>query len=214
MKQQQAEKYGVSVILKHFDASITQSDLMREITSLNHDHNIDGIIIQLPLPPHIDTDTLLDAIAPGKDVDNLTNKGVFTSPMVLSVEALMKQYKIDLKGKHICVLGHGRLIGQPVRTWLIQNEHDPVVVDEETEEADFILREADVIFAGSGQKHIINELVVHQDQIIFDCSGRDVDFDSVKDKVAALSPPKGGVGPLTVHFLFTNLLKAVQTKTR
>jgi methylenetetrahydrofolate dehydrogenase (NADP+)/methenyltetrahydrofolate cyclohydrolase len=213
IKQEQAKKYGISVIIKHFDQLITQAELLNEISTLNYDHAITGIIVQLPLPPTIETEAILDSITPMKDVDNLTNTGTFTSPMVLSVEALIKQYSIDLKGKNICVLGQGRLIGKPVRIWLESLGFNPVVVDEETEDSDFILREAYVIFAGSGQKHIINELIVHKDQIIFDCSGRDVDFETVKDKVTALTPSKGGVGPLTVHFLFTNCLKASQTKS-
>jgi methylenetetrahydrofolate dehydrogenase (NADP+)/methenyltetrahydrofolate cyclohydrolase len=213
IKEQQAKKYGISVEIKHFDQSISQAELINEVNILNYNNAIDGIIVQLPLPDQIDTEAILDSITSYKDVDNLTNKAVFISPMVLAVDALIKQYAIELKGKNICVLGQGRLIGRPVKMWLESQGLTPVVVDEETEDSDFILREADVIFAGSGQKHIINELIVHKNQVIFDCSGRDVDFESIKDKVTALTPSKGGVGPLTVHFLFTNCLKAVQTKT-
>lgn len=209
-KEEQAHKYGIATSVLRFEETISQAELINEINRLNHDQTVTAMIVQLPLPEHIETDAALDTIMPQKDVDNLTNKNVFISPMVLSIESLIKTYTIDLKGKHICVVGQGRLIGKPVKTWLESRDLMPVVIDEETEDADFIVREADIIFAGSGQRHIINEQNVHKDQIIFDCSGRDVDFEAVKDKVAALTPPKGGIGPLTVHFLLQNTLKASQ----
>lgn len=208
IKQARALEYGLKTQLVHLEGTATQTDVLSAVHKLNSDSAINALIVQLPLPGHIDTDTILDAINSKKDVDNLTGSNNFISPMVQAVASLVKHYNIELSGKNICVVGYGRLIGWPVSHWLEANECKPTIINGPDEFDADVLLAADVIFAGTGQKHIINQSNTRSGQTVFDCSGVDVDYESIKDTVQNITPPKGGIGPLTVHFLLTNTLKA------
>ncbi len=208
IKQRQAEKYGVETQLFRFPEEVSDGDLREAIRQMNREPLITGIIVQLPLGEKANTDMILDAIAPHKDVDNLTNTNNFTSPMVLAVKALKDFYDLDFAGKKICVIGKGRLVGAPVARWLESQECTVFPIDETSANKDDTIRDADIIIAGSGAPKVVHAGNTRDGQVVFDCSGMDVDFDSIKNRCDAITPPKGGIGPLTVHFLLTNVLKA------
>jgi methylenetetrahydrofolate dehydrogenase (NADP+)/methenyltetrahydrofolate cyclohydrolase len=206
LKQQKAAGYGINTRLAHIPETSTQAEIIKTVRDLNQNPTVDGIIVQLPLPDVTLTDTVLDAIEFNKDVDNLTGSDKFLSPMVQAVKALADYYKIDFTNKKVCVVGQGRLVGQPIVRWLELVDIQPSILPSPELFNDTIVRSADIVIAGTGARHIINATNTRPGQIIFDCSGIDVDYDAIKDTVAAITPPKGGVGPLTVHFLLSNVI--------
>lgn len=206
IKQRQAAHYGIAAEVIRLAATSTTEAVQAAIREANDQYA--GVIIQLPLPDHLPTEAILDCIDPRKDVDNLTGQHVFTSPMVQAVQALCKAYAITIEGKSLCVIGQGRLVGGPLMHWLQSLGCHPVIVDEATANKDTVIHEADIVFGGSGHKYVVHAGNTRSGQIIFDCSGRDVDFDAIKETVAAITPPKGGIGPLTVHFLLMNVITA------
>jgi methylenetetrahydrofolate dehydrogenase (NADP+)/methenyltetrahydrofolate cyclohydrolase len=208
IKQRQAPLYNVTTNLIRFPATTSTDTLKETVQALNRNPAVDALIVQLPLPPQCDTDRILELIQPSKDVDNLSGQNTFMSPMVLSVQALKEYYNLDFTGKKLCVVGQGRLVGKPITEWLKQQGYEPVSIDEETDTKDALITEADVIFAGTGQPNVVTAANTQAGQIIFDCSGKDVDFEAVKDKAAWITPPKGSIGPLTIHFLFMNVLQS------
>ncbi len=135
LKQKRAKDYGVNVELKRLSTQATNKEVVQVIESLNTDQDVNGIIVQLPLPSHLDTDLILSQIEPSKDVDALTSASWFTSPMVQAVWALVQEYKLDLKSKKLCIVGYGRLVGQPLAQWLLEQGYNPAIVDETTSEA-------------------------------------------------------------------------------
>jgi methylenetetrahydrofolate dehydrogenase (NADP+) / methenyltetrahydrofolate cyclohydrolase len=207
LKQRKGKEYGINVQVERFAHDVTQQEIQQKIIELNSNPAIGGIIAQLPLPDSLNTDLITQSIDPKKDVDNLTDKNNFISPMVQAAEALVKHYDLDLAHKKICIVGYGRLVGKPLEGWLTELGITPQIVDKDTENGDKIIHESDVIFAGTGVDNRINTANTREGQIVFDCSGVDVDFEAVKVTSKAITPPKGAIGPLTVHFLFNNLLQ-------
>ncbi len=207
IKRDQAQYYGIGTDIFRLPDSAGTVELTRLIQRLNDDPTYNAMIVQLPLPEAYDTNKILDLITPEKDVDNLTNSNRFTSPMVQAVQALRDFYGLEFRHTRVCVIGQGRLVGKPLREWLESEGMKPTIVDSDTPHKDTLIREADIILGGAGQKYVVNAANTRDGQIIFDCSGKDVDFEAVKNKAAAITPPKGGIGPLTVHFLLTNVLK-------
>lgn len=208
MKQARAARYGVEARLVRLPETVTEAELVQAIGNLNDESEVDAVILQLPVPKHISFESTLAKIRPAKDVDDLTCKGIFTSPMVQAVDALKRHYGLDFTDKKIVVIGQGHLVGKPITQYLRGRGYEPICLDDTTQNNDAQIRQADVIFGCSGATHVVHAKNTKEGQIIFDCSGRDVDFESVKDKVAAITPPKGAIGPLTVHFLLTNTLKS------
>lgn len=205
-KQVESTSYGIETQIYHFDDTVDPQILKDKIHDLNQDDTVDAIIVQLPLPKPFNRDEILEYIAPEKDVDDLTQKSPFTSPMVLGIQALISEYDLKLN-EPLCVIGSGPLVGRPVRKWLESIGQEPIIINKQTPLADALIQSGNVLFCGAGSQ-VITEKDVNSNQIIFDCSGRDVDFEVVKDKVKAITPPTGSIGPLTMHFLFINTLKA------
>lgn len=208
IKLREAVKYGVQAELIRFEATASSQDLEQAIFAANADTSVDAMIVQLPLPGNFDTETILDCIAPEKDVDNLTGHSKLVSPMVQAVEALINEYKISLVNKKLCVVGRGRLVGQPIYEWLVSQGYTPESVHRSTPNRNEIIKNADVVISGAGTPRIIHGDNTRTGQTLIDCSGNDIDVEAVQDKAAALTPKKGGVGPLTVHYLLMNSLKA------
>lgn len=210
IKQRRAADYGVIVDLIRLPEETDFPTVEREIERLNRDEAVNGIIVQLPVPNDLEADQIVNAVAPAKDVDGLARDSRYVSPMVDSVQSLINYYQIDLNDKSVALIGYGRLVGQPIALWLNEQGIEPAIIDEETADRDYEIRAADIIFAGAGQSNVVNASNVRPGQIVFDCSGQDVDFEAVKDVVAAITPPKGAIGPLTVHFLLDHVLKGPQ----
>lgn len=214
-KQEKAESLGMGFRLYHFPATIAQSDIEVIINDLNQNKNVHGIIIQLPLPDGYDTDKLLSLIDKEKDVDGLN--GGFATPTAGAILELLKFHDINLVGKKVVLVGHGKLVGQPLEKILKNKNIDLEVCDSKTLNLKPITLSADIIITGVGKPNLITADMVNEKAVIIDAGTAESSGSTVGDvapevyaKVAAYSPVPGGVGPITVIKLLKNVVEAAQ----
>lgn len=227
MKKAMAEAVGISFHKANFPASITTDELIKEIKTLNKIPNMCGIIVQLPLPSHLDKRAVLDAIPPELDVDCLGTIAsekfyqgvtVIGFPAALACMAILDSLDLDLKGKKIIVLGHGELVGRPVMALLRFRGFSPISVIQKTMNKENILKEADIIISGVGEGKYITGSKIKPGVVLIDAGTSeengsivgDVDLESVKNVAGYVSPVPGGVGPVTVAMLLSNVLTVVK----
>lgn len=235
-KERACKAVGFRSTILRFPAEITQEDLLNEIAKLNEDSGVDGFIVQLPLPKHIDSQTVINAINPDKDVDGFhpVNVGklmlslpTFVSATPYGILALLEHYNIDTKGKHCVVLGRSNIVGRPVANLLSQkgNPGDCTVTVCHSRTADIKAQtlQADIIIAAIGQPQFLKADMVKEGAVVIDVgitrvadasSAKgyrivgDVDFDNVAPKCSYITPVPGGVGPMTIVSLMKNTLLA------
>ncbi|MFM7088258.1 MAG: bifunctional 5,10-methylenetetrahydrofolate dehydrogenase/5,10-methenyltetrahydrofolate cyclohydrolase [Candidatus Paceibacterota bacterium] len=229
MKAKKAQSVGIKFYHADFPLSVTTDELVTAISKLNKVPYMCGIIVQLPLPAHLDEARVLAAIDPELDVDALgwvTNEKFYKSesalklPTALACTRILDSLGIDLEHKHIVVLGQGKLVGKPVTKLLTERGLTPIPVKSDTPNQIEILQKADVVISGIGHGNYIKGDMVKDGVVLIDAgtseSGAglvgDVDMDSVKDKATYLSPCPGGVGPVTVAMLLANVLQVAQQK--
>jgi methylenetetrahydrofolate dehydrogenase (NADP+)/methenyltetrahydrofolate cyclohydrolase len=229
MKARMAESAGVSFRRANFPRSITTEELINEINILNKEPEMCGIIVQLPLPEHIDKERIFDAIDPDLDVDclgSIASRKFYGGddslgfPTALSCMMLLDSTNIDLSNKKILVLGQGMLVGKPVTALLRSRGLSPSVVSNDTQNKEDLLKQADIIISGIGQGKYIRGGMVKEGVIIIDAGTSeangsivgDVDFDSVKNVASFLTPSPGGVGPVTVAMLLNNVLTVAKRR--
>jgi methylenetetrahydrofolate dehydrogenase (NADP+) / methenyltetrahydrofolate cyclohydrolase len=221
-KQKAAESIGVEFLLAQFPDSISQENLRGEIQKLAKDKTVSGIVVQLPLPKHIQREEALNEIPVEKDVDVLSS-GAFESfalgtlkilpPTVAAVKALIDFYEISLIGKHVALVGAGRLVGLPLEAWLKIQHIETSVVTAQTQDIGSILRKADIVISGVGKANLVNGDMIQEGAVVIDAGTSvesgvtkgDIDFESVVKKASFVTPVPGGVGPLVVVCLLRNL---------
>ncbi len=209
IKGRQAESLGMGFSLHRLDESASEATVIEAIERLNEEPDVTGIIVQLPLPSHIDTDHVLQAVAKEKDVDGLRPDSEFTPPTVSAIMELFHGYDIELKEKKIVVVGKGRLVGGPIIKRLKEHNLDVTVCDESTGDLGACTINADILISGTGQEHLIKPSMIKPGAVVVDVD-KEVVFDEVLDKVGYITPQKGGVGPLTVAFLLSNVVDAAK----
>ncbi len=224
------EKIGVEVIIEQFSESISQVELYESIVHFNQLDTIHGIILQLPLPEHLNKNELINSIDPKKDVDGLTEKNTqlffagdadaLIPATAKGVLTLLSHYDIPIEGKKVTVIGNSDLVGKPIAVALEQKGADITICDITTKDLVPFTKQADIIVVATGHAKLITKEHVSAGQTIVDVGitvyeydGKrnlvgDVYFEQVEPIVAAISPVPGGVGPMTVISLFQNLLKA------
>lgn len=180
-----------------------------EIKRLNADTSVHGIIVQLPLPHSVDTDLVIKTINPFKDIDGLGPKSNYDPATATGILWLLAGYNIDYKGKKITVVGQGRLVGQPLSKILEDSGGSVIRCDINTQDLQSSTLKADIIVAATGQKDLIKPGMVRSGAVVIDAGG-DVDAELLNDQSLKITPPRGGVGPMTVAALFDNLLRAAQ----
>jgi methylenetetrahydrofolate dehydrogenase (NADP+)/methenyltetrahydrofolate cyclohydrolase len=224
LKEKAAEKIGIG--FKFFEASekLSQEELISEIKKLSQDTAIDGILVELPLPDKYDTQKVLDAIVPEKDVDILTTEnqkkfynGDFSvlPPAVEALKNILNEIKLDVKGKQAVVFGVGQLVGKPVSRWFESEGARVSVIDIDTKHPEKISPQADILVSGVGKSRLIGVNMVKEGAVVIDFGYEltidgvtgDVNFNSVSKKAGAITPVPGGVGPLVVMAVFRNLVK-------
>ena len=228
MKKKACDRVGFYSITHDMPENISQEAIEKTITMLNNDTNVDGILIQLPLPAHIDETKLLELVAPEKDVDGFHpfNVGRLTTGLdgfvpctPLGVMKLLAEYDIDVKGKNCVVVGASNIVGKPMASLLLNADATVEVCHIFTDDLKKHTLAADMIFVGVGVIDLIKEDMVKDDAIIVDIginraeSGKlvgDVDFTNVSEKCSYITPVPGGVGPMTIAMLLANTLKAAQ----
>lgn len=213
-KRKMGVDLGIEVTAREYSADIAEADLAEEMGKLAIDKNVNGIIVQLPLPRHISEQNILDLIPPEKDVDALGSEAKVLSPTVGAIKEILERNKIDLKNKKVVVVGNGRLVGRPASIWLTQEGADVEVIDIETKNPDEILRQADIIISGVGKSDLITPDKIKDGVVLID-AGTSESLGQIvgdanpacADKCSLFTPVPGGVGPLTVVMLFRNLLE-------
>ena len=211
-------------------ANITQEELLSEVQRLNENNNIDGILVQLPLPSHIDANEIIEAIIPEKDVDGFSSENVgklslnkpFISPCTpKGVIKMLDSIKCDLRGKDCVIIGASNIVGRPMAMEFLNAGATVQVCHKETKDIKQKTKSADIIVAAAGVANLVNSEWVKEGAVIIDVGINrledgsmtgDVDFDDVKDVVSAISPVPGGVGSMTIAVLLENTLTAYQAK--
>ncbi len=228
MKKKACDRVGFYSVTHEMPQDISQDAIEKTITMMNDNPNIDGILIQLPLPSQIDTTKILELVNPSKDVDGFHpyNVGRLTTGLdgfvpctPLGVMELLNEYKIDVKGKNCVVVGASNIVGKPMASLLLNANATVEICHIFTDDLKKHTLNADMIFVGAGVINLIKEDMVKDGAVIIDIginradNGKlvgDVDFEKVSKKCSYITPVPGGVGPMTISMLLSNTLKAAQ----
>ena len=228
MKAKACEKVGFYSITHHMPDTISQNEIIETIEMINKNPRIDGILVQLPLPKHVDTEKILEVIDPKKDVDGfhaynvgrlVTNLDSFVACTPLGVMQMFKKYAIDLKGKDVCIVGASNIVGKPMAALLLNANATVTVTHIYTKNLQAHTSRADIVIVGVGVPKLIKEDMIKKDAIVIDIGINriedgtligDVDFEKVSPKCSYITPVPGGVGPMTIAMLLSNTLKAAK----
>ncbi|MFX1555945.1 MAG: bifunctional 5,10-methylenetetrahydrofolate dehydrogenase/5,10-methenyltetrahydrofolate cyclohydrolase [Promethearchaeota archaeon] len=227
MKRKKCAEVGIESILIKLDRNIPEELLLKEITRLNNDESVHGILLQLPLPGKLRdyAPSLLERISPIKDVDgfNPINKGKlfdyheeFAPCTPKGIIALLEFYNVDLKGKNVVIINRSNLVGKPLIFMLLKRNSTVTICHTSTINIDEHIKKADILIVAVGKPKFITRTRIKKNAIIIDVGQNrvdekligDVDFDDVYDKCSKITPVPGGVGPLTVAFLLQNTVIA------
>ena len=229
-KEKACNEYGIKSVAHRLSENTTQNELLALINVLNLDDSIHGILVQLPLPRHIDTNVVLAAIDPRKDVDGFhaVNVGKLVSGLdgfvpctPLGVMEILKEYGIDVAGLNAVVIGRSNIVGKPMANLLLNASATVTVTHSKTKNLKEICKNADLIVAAIGKPFFLKADMVKDGAVVVDVGinrlddGRlvgDVDFDEVAPKCSYITPVPGGVGPMTIAMLLNNTILAAQAK--
>lgn len=229
-KQKACEKTGIKSLTIELDSDVTENVLLEKIKNLNEDETVNAILVQLPLPRHIDAEKVLNAISPYKDADGFhyINAGkMFTGQIPCSVACtpkgiirLLDEYKIKLEGLNAVVIGRSNIVGKPIAQLLQQRNATVTVCHSKTKNISYYTKNADLIVCATGQPKFLTADMIKDDVVVIDVGisridGKlcgDVDFENVKEKTSFITPVPGGVGPMTVAMLIENTLNLAKTE--
>ncbi|RDU61208.1 bifunctional methylenetetrahydrofolate dehydrogenase/methenyltetrahydrofolate cyclohydrolase FolD [Helicobacter sp. MIT 14-3879] len=230
MKAKACKKVGITSILYEMPANIAQKDLLGMIENLNNNNNLDGILIQLPLPAHINTDEILESVLPHKDVDGFhtqnsgkLHSGIsgFVPATPLGIMSLLRHYNIDIKGKDVVIIGASNIVGKPLSALMLNAGATVSICHIHTKDIDSYTKRADIICVAVGKKNLLTKNMVKEGVTIVDIginrldNGKivgDVDFENVSPLCAFITPVPGGVGPMTIVSLLQNTLKSAKAR--
>ncbi len=224
-----AKELGINVDLREFEDTITESELLSEISELNHDEKVSGLFVQLPLPKHINENKVIKAIAPQKDVDGFTldnigklfigdETGLFPCTVEGIIDVL-DYYDLEIPGKNVTIVGRSNIVGKPLSLRMINLGATVTTCNSKTKDLPSIIANSDILITAIGQAKFFTEsyftnspnLVIIDVGMNRDSEGKlcgDVDFDNVHEQVAAVTPVPGGVGVMTVVKVIENVIKA------
>ena len=229
-KEKACNEYGIKSVAHRLSENTTQNELLALINVLNLDDSIHGILVQLPLPKHIDTNVVLAAIDPRKDVDGFHAVNVgkrvsgldgFVPCTPLGVMEILKEYGIDVAGLNAVVIGRSNIVGKPMANLLLNASATVTVTHSKTKNLKEICKNADLIVAAIGKPFFLKADMVKEGAVVVDVGinrlddGRlvgDVDFEEVAPKCSYITPVPGGVGPMTIAMLLNNTILAAQAK--
>ncbi|SHK53833.1 bifunctional methylenetetrahydrofolate dehydrogenase/methenyltetrahydrofolate cyclohydrolase FolD [Thermocrinis minervae] len=227
-KRKSCQEVGIESLLFHLPENTRTEELLDLIAELNSRQDVDGILVQLPLPKHIDQHEIILSISPYKDVDGFhpMNMGKlvariedgFVPCTPLGIDLLLKEYGIDPKGKEVVIVGAGFIVGRPLAMLMLWRDATVSVCHIHTRDIKEHTLRADILISATGVPHLIKAHMVKEGVIVIDVGiskldGKivgDVDFEEVKHKAYAITPVPGGVGPMTVASLLLNTLKAYE----
>lgn len=228
LKHKACERVGIHAEDQDMPESTTQEELMQRIRELNSREDIHGILLQLPLPKHLDDKAAMLAIDPAKDADGFHPYNM--GKLLIGEEGLvpctpkgviraLEEYDVPIQGKHAVVVGHSNVVGKPMAAMLINRNATVSVCHVFTDDLKKYTLDADILIVGTGVKHLIKVDMVKEGAVIFDVgiteeNGKvygDVDFDNVVKKASLITPVPGGVGPMTIAILMEHVLMAAKT---
>ena len=227
-KVKACEDAGLHSVLEKYEADMSEADLLARVEALNNDPAIHGILVQLPLPAHIDAQKVIEAISPAKDVDgfHIASAGALMTGMPgfwpctpYGCMKMLESIGYDLKGKHAVVIGRSNIVGKPMALMLLQKDATVTVAHSRTKDLKALTLQADVIVAAVGKRNVLTADMVKPGTVVLDVGmnrndeGKlcgDVDFDGVKEVAGYITPVPGGVGPMTITMLLVNTLESAQ----
>ena len=230
-KGKRALEVGYNFEHKNFNADVTNEEIMNYIKDKNNDDMVDGIIVQMPLPSHLDSSLIRNTIDPLKDVDGLTyyNGGhlLANEPALLpctpkGIIALLDEYNIDLESKNVVVIGRSLLVGKPLANLFINRNATVTLCHSKTKNIEMYTRNADIVVVAIGKAHFLKEDMIKDGAIVVDVGisridGKlygDVDYPNVSKKCSYITPVPGGVGPMTVYELMNNVYEAYKLRNK
>ena len=227
-KVKACEDNGVHSVLERYPADLSEADLLVRVDALNDDPSIHGILVQLPLPAHIDAQKVIEAIAPAKDVDGfhvasagalMTGAPGFWPCTPYGCMKMLESIGYDLRGKHAVVIGRSNIVGKPMALMLLAKSATVTICHSATADLGAMTRQADVIVAAVGKRNVLTADMVKPGAVVIDVGmnrtddGKlcgDVDFDGVAQVAGWITPVPGGVGPMTITMLLVNTIEAAE----
>jgi methylenetetrahydrofolate dehydrogenase (NADP+)/methenyltetrahydrofolate cyclohydrolase len=228
MKAKSCKEVGIYSVVHEMPTDISEAKILDTINMMNNNPNINGILVQLPLPSHIDTTKVLEAIDPKKDVDGfhafnigrvVTDMDGFIPATPMGVMSLLDEYGIDVKGMDAVVVGASNIVGKPMSALLLNRFATVTTCHIHTKDLKSHLQKADIVCVGVGKVNLITEDMIKEGAIVVDIginrleSGKlvgDVDYENVSKKCSYITPVPGGVGPMTIASLLQNTLAAAK----
>ena len=231
-KAKACKEAGIYSVVHEMPDSITQEELLETINMMNNNPKLDGILVQLPLPKHIDTTIVLEAINPLKDVDGfhpynvgrmVSNLDSFLPATPFGVMRMLEEHNIELSGKNVVVIGSSDIVGKPMASLLINAKATVTVCNSRTKDLKSHTLKADIVVIAVGVPYLLKEDMVKDGAVVIDVginrldTGKlvgDADFESLKNKCSHITPVPGGVGPMTIAMLLKNTIKAAKLREK
>lgn len=224
-KEKACERVGIQSEVIRMTSDVNTEDVLKVVKQLNNDNTVDGILVQLPIPKHLDVNTIIESLDSNKDVDGLhsnniaklyANQDGFVPCTPRGIMTLLKHYNIEVSGKHAVVIGRSALVGRPVAQLLLNENATVTVCHSKTRNLTQITQMADIVVVAIGKDKFLTQEHIHHANAIIDVGINrvndklvgDVDYDALIDKVDYLTPVPGGVGPMTIVSLLENTMKS------
>jgi methylenetetrahydrofolate dehydrogenase (NADP+)/methenyltetrahydrofolate cyclohydrolase len=227
-KVKACEDAGLHSVLEKYPATMTEAELLARVDALNNDPSIHGILVQLPLPKHIDDHKVIESISPLKDVDGfhvasagalMVGEPGFKACTPYGCMKMLESIGYDLRGKHAVVIGRSNIVGKPMAMMLLQSSATVTICHSATPDLAYHTRQADVVVAAVGKRNVLTADMVKPGAVVIDVGmnrddeGKlcgDVDFAGVKEVASWITPVPGGVGPMTITMLLVNTIEAAE----
>lgn len=228
-KEKACAEVGMESFVYRFSSDTSQEQVLGVLEELNQDKSVNGILVQLPLPSHLDENKIIAMVSPAKDVDGIHPQNLgklvrgeeppFTPCTPTGIMELIKSTGVGIKGKEAVVVGRSNIVGKPTAILLLKEHATVTICHTRTQDLSSHTRRADILVVAAGCPKVIGKEMVKEGSIIIDVGTNrletglagDVDFDGVKDKTGFITPVPGGVGPMTIAMLLSNTLKAAKT---
>lgn len=233
LKNKMCEELGINFVEHHLNENTTQEELISLINNLNEDENINAILLQSPIPYHLNILEAFKAIAPEKDVDGFSpinvgklvqNQECFAPCTPVGVMRMLKEYGIEVAGKHAVVIGRSNIVGRPMAELLLNANATITICHSKTENLAEIVKTADILVVAIGKPKFITADMIKEGAVVVDVGINripdskkivgDVDFDNVKDRCSYITPVPGGVGPMTIMTLMENVIRAYEMQNK
>lgn len=234
MKERTAKEVGINGNVHHLDSEVNTLDIVNLVESLNKSEEVDGYMIQLPLPEHINTNLVLEAMSPLKDVDGLTptnlgklfqkDRSSIPPATPLGIMKLLEEYNIKIFGKHVVILGTSNIVGTPLAAMMLEKNATVTLCNSHTVDIEDITRDADILISATGKPLLIKSHFLKKDCVVIDVGSNkhpetgklvgDVDWNDVQGIPSYITPVPGGVGPMTIACLMLNLMNCYNNAKR